>query len=104
MNAAILTKEYEETVNGWETRSVFYRERRVSVERGRSLQVNHLGSALLSLLLLPHLVDTGRKFGSTSRLVTVASDVHYWAVPPQDVKESSNPVATLSGPNHRDPL
>ena len=32
MNAAILTKEYEETIDGWETRSVCYRERRTSVE------------------------------------------------------------------------
>ena len=32
MNAAILAKEYEETVDGWETRSVCYRERRTSVE------------------------------------------------------------------------
>ena len=104
MNAATLAMEYEETVDGWETRSVFYRERRASVEWGHSLQVNHLGSALLSLLLLPRLVDTGRKFGSTSRLVTVASDVHYWAVLPKDIKESSSPVATLSGPNHRDSL
>ena len=104
MNAAILMKEYKETVNGWETRSVFYCEQRVSVEQGHSLQVNHLGLALLLLLLLPHLVDTGRRFGSTSRLVTIASDVHYWAIPPQDVKESSNLVAMLSGPNHRDPL
>lgn len=88
MNAAIVAKEYEETVDGWES----------------SLQVNHLASALLSLLLLPRLVDTGKQFGSTSRLVTVASDVHYWAVLPKDVKESSNPVATLSGPNRRDSL
>jgi len=88
MNAGILMKEYEETVDGWES----------------SLQVNHLGTALLSLLLLPRLVDTGRKFGSTSRLVIVASDVHYWAALPKDVKESSHPVAKLSGPDHRDPL
>jgi len=88
MNAAILTKEYEEAVDGWES----------------SVQVNHLGTALLSLLLLPRLVDTGRKFGSTSRLVMVASDVHYWAVLPKDVKESSHPVAKLSGPKYRDAL
>ena len=42
-----------------------------------SLQVDYLGSTLLSLLLLPCLVDTGKEFGSTSRLVTVASDVRY---------------------------
>ena len=104
MNAGILTRGYEETVNGWESRSVFFRERRASAERGRSLQVNHLGMALLSLLLLLRLVDTGRKFGSASRFVIVPSDVHYWAVPPGDVKESSNPVTRFSGPNYRDLL
>ena len=74
-----------------------------SGEQGCSLQVNHLGTALLSLLLLPHLVDTGKKFGSTSRLVIVSSVVHYWAILPEDVKASSNPIARLSSRNYRDP-
>ncbi|KAF8549693.1 NAD(P)-binding protein [Imleria badia] len=87
MNAGVLAMEYEATVDGWES----------------SLQVNHLGTALLSLLLLPRLVDTGKKFGSTSRLVIVASEVHYWAILHADVKESDNPVAKLSGPDYRDP-
>ena len=67
-----------------------------------SLQVNHLGTVLLSLLLLPRLVDTGKKFGSTSRLVIVSSGVHYWAVLPEDVKGSSDPVARLSSVDYRD--
>ncbi|KAG9310809.1 hypothetical protein JVU11DRAFT_8662 [Chiua virens] len=88
MNAGIVSFEYKETVNGWES----------------SLQVNHLGTALLSLLLLPRLVETGRKVGSTSRLVIVASEVHYWADIPKDVVESSNPLATLTSSKYRDPL
>ncbi|KAH0834222.1 hypothetical protein J3R83DRAFT_11535 [Lanmaoa asiatica] len=87
MNAAMAPMGYQETIDGWES----------------ALQVNHLGTALLSLLLLPHLVDTGKKFGSVSRLVIVASEVHHSAVIPEDVKESSNPVARLSSPNYRDP-
>ncbi|KAG8215354.1 hypothetical protein J3R82DRAFT_8951 [Butyriboletus roseoflavus] len=86
MNAAVGAMEYQETVDGWES----------------SLQVNHLGTSLLSLLLLPCLIDTGKKFGSTSRLVVVASDFHYSAVLPEDVKGSSNPVAKLSSRDYRD--
>ena len=67
-----------------------------------SLQVNHLGTALLSLLLLPRLVNTGEKFGSTSRLVIVSSGVHYWAFLPEDVKGSPNLVARLSSVDYRD--
>ena len=80
----------------------FYHISWPSAERGCSLQVNHLGTALLSLLLLPHLLDTGKRFGSTSRLVIVSSEVHYWAVLPEDVKASSNPIAKLSSRNYRD--
>jgi len=80
MNAGIVASKYETSVAGWES----------------TIQVNNLSTALLSLLLLPRMVDTGKKFGSTSRLVVVASDVHYWAVLGDEVKQSSNPIAKLS--------
>ncbi|KAF8126301.1 hypothetical protein EV363DRAFT_1298688 [Boletus edulis] len=71
---------------------------RLQRERDRLETLNHLGTALfkLSLLLLPHLVNTGKKFGSTSRLVTIASEVQYWAILPEEVKGSSNPVTKLN--------
>lgn len=40
-----------------------------------SLQINNLGTSLLSLRLLPLMVDTS----SEPRLVIVTSDVHYFA-------------------------
>ena len=89
-------------MDGSQREFYFYHISWASTERGCRLQVNHLGTSLLSLLLLPHLVDTGKRFGSTSRLVIVSSDVHYWAVLPDDVKESSNPVAKLNSRNYRD--
>lgn len=43
------------------------------------MQVNNIASPLLSLRLLPHMVRTAAEFSTTPRLVTVASEVHYWA-------------------------
>lgn len=60
MNAAAWPgKEYHATADGWES----------------SLQINNLGPSLLSLRLLPLMVDTS----SEPRLVVVTSDVHYFA-------------------------
>lgn len=61
MNAGILKPTYEATADGYES----------------GLQVNHLGTALLSLLLLPSLVRTANKESTVSRLVIVSSDMHY---------------------------
>ncbi|KAJ3525458.1 hypothetical protein NM688_g8400 [Phlebia brevispora] len=61
-NAGIAIGEYEETKDGWES----------------GLQVNHLSTALLAVLLLPNLVRTAQKHGTHSRLVIVSSDTHYW--------------------------
>ncbi|KAG9310805.1 hypothetical protein JVU11DRAFT_8657 [Chiua virens] len=82
MNAAMAPTKYKETSDGWE----------------RTLQVNHLSTALLSLLLLPSLVATGKRFTSMSRLVIVASSVHYWLAVPEETKKSHNPIALLSNP------
>ncbi|KAK7997415.1 hypothetical protein PG989_005455 [Apiospora arundinis] len=43
-----------------------------------NIQVNHLGTAYLSLLLLPSLRATAKKIGRPSRLTIVASEVHFW--------------------------
>ena len=43
----------------------------------RSLQVNHLATALLSLLLMPNLIRTAQAHGTISRMVIVSSDMHY---------------------------
>ncbi|KAK0204647.1 hypothetical protein DFS33DRAFT_676181 [Desarmillaria ectypa] len=60
MNAAVWPgKEYHATADGWES----------------SLQINNLGTSLLSLRLLPLMVNTS----SAPWLVIVTSDVHYLA-------------------------
>ncbi|KAI0147233.1 NAD(P)-binding protein [Xylariaceae sp. FL1272] len=41
-------------------------------------QVNHLGTALLSLLLLPPLEKTATESGSPTRLTIVSSENHFW--------------------------
>ena len=75
--------------------------RRVVAESSSSLQVNHLGTALLSLLLLPRMVETSKESRSTSRLVIVSSEVHYWASIPAEVYDSLNPLAMLNSPKYR---
>lgn len=61
-NAGLQTMRYSKTVDGWET----------------TLQVNYLSTALLSILMLPHLIETSAP-QSASRLVIVSSEVHYLA-------------------------
>ncbi|KAK8028409.1 NAD(P)-binding protein [Apiospora marii] len=43
-----------------------------------NVQVNHLGTAYLSLLLLPSLYATAKQTGRPARLTIVASEVHFW--------------------------
>ncbi|KAI0344677.1 NAD(P)-binding protein [Trametopsis cervina] len=62
LNAAVVTYLYQPTGDGWE----------------EGLQVNHLSTALLSFLLVPNLLKAAETHSSTSRLVVVASEVHYW--------------------------
>ncbi|KAL4250005.1 NAD(P)-binding domain superfamily protein [Abortiporus biennis] len=61
-NAAVAIPKYEKTVDGWET----------------TVQVNHLSLALLTILLLPRLLDTAKKHGDVARVVAVSSRVHAW--------------------------
>ncbi|KAL8770109.1 MAG: hypothetical protein Q9209_004147 [Squamulea sp. 1 TL-2023] len=57
-----------------------------------TIQVNHLATALLSLLLLPILRHTAADLGKPSRLTFTSSEVHMWATfkekaAPQILKE-----------------
>ncbi|KAG1762867.1 short-chain dehydrogenase [Suillus occidentalis] len=61
-NAGISTTKYSKTADGYET----------------TFQVNYLSTALLSILMLPHLIKTGTP-EHASRLVIVSSEVHYIA-------------------------
>jgi retinol dehydrogenase-12 len=62
------------------------RERSVSPSSAQSLtrlhfriQVNHLSTALVSLLLLPIMTKTAKTYGTASRLAIVSSEMHYMA-------------------------
>ncbi|EIW75008.1 short-chain dehydrogenase [Coniophora puteana RWD-64-598 SS2] len=80
MNAALATRKYEVTKDGWES----------------TLQVNYLSTTLLPLLLFPRMVEAGKKHGRPARLVTVASDSHYWSSISRDVQASPTPLRMLS--------
>ncbi|KAG1750555.1 uncharacterized protein EDB91DRAFT_1108138 [Suillus paluster] len=80
MNAGILQSDYQPTTDGWES----------------TLQVNHLATSLLSLLLIPQLVAAGRKSSTPSRMVIVSSDVHHWITLAEEVKSSTKPLETLN--------
>ncbi|KAI0790815.1 hypothetical protein C8Q75DRAFT_806195 [Abortiporus biennis] len=60
-NAAIATFTYEQTADGWES----------------SVQVNHLSQSLLTLLLLPRLLDTAKKHSDVARVVVVSSKASF---------------------------
>ncbi|KAJ7104422.1 hypothetical protein B0H15DRAFT_926349 [Mycena belliarum] len=59
-NAAVAPFSYEATKDGWES----------------SIQVNNLSTSLLTLLLLPRMLQTARDHDSLPRIVFVSSVVH----------------------------
>jgi retinol dehydrogenase 12 len=64
-----------------------------------SLQVNHLATALLSLLLLPRMAGTASSHGTCPRISIVASGSHAHANihNDDDVLKSDSPLKTMSG-------
>jgi len=64
-NAGVVTRKFESTKDGWES----------------TLQVNHLGTVMLALLLLPYMASTP----GSPRISVVSSEVHYWV---NDLKEA----------------
>lgn len=66
----------------------------------RRIQVNHLGTALVSLLLLPLLEKTGREFNTEPRLVIVSSDRHFHATVADDVIAMPKILETLSSKDY----
>ncbi|KAI0790801.1 hypothetical protein C8Q75DRAFT_760737 [Abortiporus biennis] len=61
-NAGIVAAKYEQTIDGWES----------------TIQVNYLSQTLLTILLLPRLLDTAKKHSDVARVVIVSSLVHSW--------------------------
>ncbi|KZP30514.1 NAD(P)-binding protein, partial [Athelia psychrophila] len=80
MNAGVFVMKYEATADGFEL----------------NLGVNHLGTSLMSLLLLPSLLKTGSEASIASRLVVVSSDMHYGAAISKKEQASPNILAKLN--------
>jgi retinol dehydrogenase-12 len=67
------------------------------------LQVNCLSFALLSVLLLPLMVDTAKKFDTSPRIVTVSSRRHFIASFEDKMMASPNALEFLSDEEHSTP-
>ncbi|KAJ7450968.1 hypothetical protein B0H11DRAFT_2161807 [Mycena galericulata] len=80
-NAAVANFKFESTTDGWET----------------SLQVNHLSTSLLALLLLPSMVNTAVRYGTLPRLVVVSSGAHYWHAVDKPLRDDPEIVKTMGG-------
>jgi NAD(P)-dependent dehydrogenase (short-subunit alcohol dehydrogenase family) len=77
LNAGVKQLKYTTSPNGHET----------------NLQVNHLGTSLLSLLLLPILRKSAKKNGPPGRMTFSSSEVHFWT--PFKEKSASNILARM---------
>ncbi|KAJ6580900.1 NAD(P)-binding protein [Mycena capillaripes] len=78
-NAAVGSFKYAATKDGWES----------------SLQVNHLATSLLALLLLPTMISTAQQHSTIPRLVVVSSGMHYWANIEKGILENPEMLQTL---------
>ncbi|KAI0267298.1 short-chain dehydrogenase [Gloeopeniophorella convolvens] len=80
-NAAVLVRQYSATADGWE----------------QSLQVNHLSTMLLTILLLPCLLRAASSGSSPNpRVVIVASEAHFWASVSREELESEKILDKLN--------
>jgi len=77
LNAGLKKLEYEKSKMGHES----------------NVQVNHIGTALLSLLLLPVLEKTADLTKEPSRMTIVSSEVHFWVSFPE--RAAPNIIARL---------
>ncbi|KAK2459322.1 hypothetical protein APHAL10511_008677 [Amanita phalloides] len=87
LNAAIAIQGYTSTTDGWES----------------VLQVNHLSTALLALLLLPRMIETARRHSVTPRLVIISSDTHHRTTFDQQVRDSEEPLKILGSKEYCTP-
>jgi len=78
-NAGISTLKYAKTPDGYET----------------TFQVNYLSTALLSILMLPHLIKTGTP-EHASRLVIVSSMAHYISDSPKGANKWPSIIGTIN--------
>ncbi|KAJ6485601.1 hypothetical protein C8R45DRAFT_903286 [Mycena sanguinolenta] len=80
-NAAIGSFKYVPTTDKWDL----------------SLQVNHLSTSLLALLLLPAMVRTAEQHSTVPRIVVVSSGAFHWVKVNKSVYEDPEVLKTLGG-------
>ncbi|KAJ7502584.1 hypothetical protein B0H11DRAFT_2188382 [Mycena galericulata] len=81
-NAGIGMKfDFEATNDGWES----------------SIQVNHLATSLLAILLLPSMIKTAQQHSTLPRIVVVSSGTHYWATIEKPLVDSPEIVTIIGG-------
>ena len=69
------------------------------------IKVNHLGTAMLAVLLLPYLMKTANVTSKEEnptlpRIVVVSSGVHFWVKITDEERESPNILAKLNDPRY----
>ncbi|KAF9560361.1 short-chain dehydrogenase [Agrocybe pediades] len=84
---ALYNPEPQFTKDGWEL----------------TIQVNHLASCLLGLLLLPILVETAKRFNTRPRVVVVTSGLHERARFEKKLIDSSEPLRDYAHKDDVDP-
>jgi retinol dehydrogenase 12 len=65
--------------------------------------VNQLGGALLSILLLPRLLETAKKYGTHPRLTLTTSGAVYFSNLIEDLHEQPAILEKLSDPSYCTP-
>ncbi|KAF8166537.1 short-chain dehydrogenase [Mycena galopus ATCC 62051] len=78
-NAAIGSSKYKATKDNWDI----------------SLQVNHLSTSLLALLLLPAMIQTAEQHSTIPRVVVVSSGAYYFLKINKDLSEDLDVLKTL---------
>src|ERR1700761_6965661 len=78
-NAGIVTEEFKQTKDGWETTYDlgFFAKHVPRSKVSKRLATNHLGTALLALLLIPTMMKTPAS-PPFPRVTIVASEVHFF--------------------------
>ncbi|KZV90061.1 NAD(P)-binding protein [Exidia glandulosa HHB12029] len=79
-NAAVHPSTYKKSSHGWES----------------TLQVNHLSTALLSILLVPLFVKTAQTYSVKPRLVIVSSATHFMYTIPESALKTPKLIETFT--------
>ncbi|KZV80750.1 NAD(P)-binding protein [Exidia glandulosa HHB12029] len=86
-NAAVHPSSYKTSAHGWES----------------TLQVNHISTALLCILLVPLLNKTAQAFLVVPRIVIISSEMHFFATVEDKVRAQPRLLETLSSQEYCTP-